>query len=136
MEAWIEILVSHSWYLLIPSPPSWRRGLKSFITYEPIIANWVASFMEAWIEIILSVSYFNLFSSPPSWRRGLKSLCWQNALYHIVASFMEAWIEIRLLATSTLCLYAVASFMEAWIEIGMNFDTAMSQGRLLHGGVD
>ena len=27
-EAWIEIWVSHSWYLLIPSPPSRRRGLK------------------------------------------------------------------------------------------------------------
>ena len=78
---------------MLQSPPSWRRGLKSFenieanITYvASFVEAWieifcsclpsssysVASFVEAWIEIILVVIVSEKISSPPSWRRGLK----------------------------------------------------------------
>ena len=73
-EAWIEI----SWEKSEQgneerSPPSRRRGLKSFISsgcpYLPI----VASFAEAWIEIGTTYKLSPLMQ---------------------VASFAEAWIEI------------------------------------------
>ena len=50
-EAWIEISMNRTRPKQIVSPPSRRRGLKS---YEPVnapITPKVASFSEAWIEI-------------------------------------------------------------------------------------
>ena len=72
-EAWIEIREFAIASKPCSSPPSRRRGLKSFISsgcpYLPI----VASFAEAWIEIGTTYKLSPLMQ---------------------VASFAEAWIEI------------------------------------------
>ena len=118
-EAWIEIKKSSLMLVLsLQSPPSRRRGLKSFIglillmlclTSPPSRRRGlkycrgnlfykfiqVASFAEAWIEIPPKRIKGTTFWSPPSRRRGLKSNWWMRKIIkEVVASFAEAWIEI------------------------------------------
>ena len=58
---------------MLQSPPSRRRGLKSFEDLQDVRKEIVASFSEAWIEIYTFKTPINAkFMSPPSRRRGLK----------------------------------------------------------------
>ena len=76
------------------SPPSRRRGLKSETCIYRINRYFVASFAEAWIEIPRCVNTIIELKSPPSRRRGLKYRCLDKGIECPVASFAEAWIEI------------------------------------------
>ena len=58
--------------MIILSPPSRRRGLKSPLWHIPHLTP-VASFTEAWIEIEAATLDGETLGSPPSRRRGLKS---------------------------------------------------------------
>ena len=77
------------------SPPSRRRGLKTFHKLELGFVSNVASFAEAWIE-----NYF--LPLHPHW--------------NLVASFAEAWIEKTNIIKICKFPELVASFAEAWIE--------------------
>ena len=72
-EAWIEIFFAGAPLSLVLSPPSRRRGLKSFTGTLRMIYH-VASFAEAWIEILNCRHAATIRLSPPSRRRGLKYL--------------------------------------------------------------
>ena len=75
-EAWIEIPSNIAYFRpCLWSPPSRRRGLKSFLECRPRARISVASFAEAWIEIWRQNSNLDENRSPPSRRRGLKFLC-------------------------------------------------------------
>ena len=73
-EAWIEIPSNIAYFRpCLWSPPSRRRGLKSFLECRPRARISVASFAEAWIEIFITRQRRLCLTSPPSRRRGLKS---------------------------------------------------------------
>ena len=74
MGAWIEISYLHDTrQIVLPSLPSWERGLKSFEVSEFPKSHLVAPFVGAWIEILMSIC---------------------PAEKAIVAPFVGAWIEI------------------------------------------
>ena len=80
---------------MLQSPPSRRRGLKSY----------------GWHPVEIGKA------SPPSRRRGLKFILeWTIEPMREVASFSEAWIEIHC-DRGGKGEELVASFSEAWIEI-------------------
>ena len=56
----------------VASPPSRRRGLKTFKKPPLIVIN-IASFAEAWIENFGDSAGTAKVTSPPSRRRGLKN---------------------------------------------------------------
>ena len=51
LEAWIEMQIDALKKYCEESPPSWRRGLKSFFRPPLRYSLGVASFLEAWIEM-------------------------------------------------------------------------------------
>ena len=57
---------------MLRSPPSRRRGLKSYMIDYISYCESVASFAEAWIEILHKIRHKYRCWSPPSRRRGLK----------------------------------------------------------------
>ena len=56
-EAWIEIYLDLYFLWYLSSPPSRRRGLKSFYVVKYNHVRCVASFAEAWIEIRTSRNF-------------------------------------------------------------------------------